>query len=243
MTSDPKTLNSLVELEKRAISQSQATLSLKSQALASPPTRALLNVIKTHRTNMETTLAAINTLWFPVGSLGMTMKEGLKMYLQKNIEDVNDLKGVLLADTGKLVSTRRIIGAEPPSEDLSCGHTHTLTLATDEFIRSLAECDSLLLRSLFELLVQDTLDHSTRKLSNIRLKSLKEVFRKSRASLSNTDEQILRTFPSDIRVARKLLGVPKTITYACCPACSSTYPSQDEDGIAVYPYDCTSEPC
>ena len=62
-------------------------------------------------------------------------------------------------------------------------------------------------------------------------------------NLSLTDEEFLRTFPTDIRVARKILGAPKTVTYACCPVCSSLYPPLDEDGVPTYPYECTSEPC
>jgi hypothetical protein len=62
-------------------------------------------------------------------------------------------------------------------------------------------------------------------------------------NLSLADEEFLRIFPTDIRVARKMLGVPKTVTYACCPACSSLYPPQDEDGVPTYPYECTSGSC
>jgi hypothetical protein len=40
-----------------------------------------------------------------------------------------------------------------------------------------------------------------------------------------------------------MLGILKTITYACCPACNSLYPPKDEDGIPMYPFSCTSEPC
>ena len=40
-----------------------------------------------------------------------------------------------------------------------------------------------------------------------------------------------------------MLGVLKTVTYACCPACNSLYPPQDEDGIPVYPFNCTSKSC
>jgi len=58
-----------------------------------------------------------------------------------------------------------------------------------------------------------------------------------------TNEEFLQTFPTDIRVAQKILGAPKTITYACCPACSSLYPPLDEGGVPTYPYGCTSEPC
>jgi hypothetical protein len=57
------------------------------------------------------------------------------------------------------------------------------------------------------------------------------------------DKTFLQSFPSDIRAARKLIGGPKIITYACCPACSSLYPPKDDNGVPTYPYDCTSEPC
>ena len=40
-----------------------------------------------------------------------------------------------------------------------------------------------------------------------------------------------------------MLGVPKTIAYTCCPACSTLYPPQDEDRIPVYPLSCTSKLC
>jgi hypothetical protein len=73
---------------------------------------------------------------------------------------------------------------------------------------------------------------------------LKDDFEKTMNNkLSASDEEFLKYFPTDIRVARKLLGVPKTVTFACCPACSSLYPPRDEDGVPTYPYECTSEPC
>ena len=62
-------------------------------------------------------------------------------------------------------------------------------------------------------------------------------------NLTPADEIRLRSFPSDVRTARKLLGVPKTVTYACCPTCSSLYPPQDEDGVPMYPFTCTSKAC
>src|SRR6202012_4278177 len=40
-----------------------------------------------------------------------------------------------------------------------------------------------------------------------------------------------------------MVGAPQTITYACCPACSPLYPPKDEDGVPIYPYECTSKPC
>ena len=60
---------------------------------------------------------------------------------------------------------------------------------------------------------------------------------------SSSEKAFLQSFPTDIRAARKLLGIPKTITYACCPACNSLYPPKDENGVPIYPYQCTSEPC
>jgi Transposase family tnp2 len=62
-------------------------------------------------------------------------------------------------------------------------------------------------------------------------------------TMSPVDKEFLRTFPADIRTARKLLGGPKTITYACCPSCNSLYPPRHDDGVVIYPYICTSEPC
>ena len=114
----------------------------------------------------------------------------------------------------------------------------------EDFIRSLEESNSLLQRSLFQVLVQDSLGHVTRKTSNFSLQSLKDDFKKTMGdNLSPADEIRLRSFPNDIRTARKLLGVPKTVTYACCPACSSLYPPQDEDGVPMYLFTCVSEPC
>jgi hypothetical protein len=62
-------------------------------------------------------------------------------------------------------------------------------------------------------------------------------------NMSPADKEFLRTFPTDIRTARKLLGGPKTTTYACCPACNSLYPPRQDDGFLIYPYVCTSGPC
>ena len=60
---------------------------------------------------------------------------------------------------------------------------------------------------------------------------------------SFSEKEFLRIFPTDIRAARKMLGVPKIVTYACCPVCSSLYLPKDEDGVPTYPYECTSKPC
>ena len=70
---------------------------------------------------------------------------------------------------------------------------HILTLTTDrDFIRSLEECNSFLQWTLFQVLVQDSLDHSTRNSSNFRLKSLKDDFRKTMSNnLSPTEEEFL----------------------------------------------------
>ena len=47
-TSDPKLMGSLVRLEQNVMSQRKAMLAFKNQALASQPTKALLNKIKAH---------------------------------------------------------------------------------------------------------------------------------------------------------------------------------------------------
>jgi len=113
-----------------------------------------------------------------------------------------------------------------------------------DFICSLEECDSLLQRSLFQVLVQDSLGHSTQKQGNFILQSLKDDFRKTMSNnLSPADRTCLQSFPSDIRTAWKLLGVPKTVTYACCPTCSSLYPPQDKDGVPMYPFTCSRKAC
>ena len=57
------------------------------------------------------------------------------------------------------------------------------------------------------------------------------------------DKAFIQSFPSDIRAARKMIGAPKIVTYACCPACSSLYPLKDNDGFPTYPYECISKPC
>ena len=120
-----------------------------------------------------------------------------------------------------------------------------LTLKTDEdFIRSLEGCGSLLQRNLFQVLVQDCLDHSTRHSSNFRLKSFKDDIEKTMGdNLLLADKAFIQSFPSDIRAARKMIGAPKIVTYACCPACSSLYPPKDNDGFPTYPYECISKPC
>jgi hypothetical protein len=40
-----------------------------------------------------------------------------------------------------------------------------------------------------------------------------------------------------------MIGAPKTVIYACCPACSSLYPPKDDDRVTTYPYECTSDLC
>ena len=121
----------------------------------------------------------------------------------------------------------------------------TLILMADEhFILSLQNSNSFLQRGLFQVLAQDCLDHLPWCSSNLQLKFLKDNYEKTMNNTSSPMEKaFLDSFPTDIRVAQKLLGILKTITYACCPICSSLYPPKDEDGVPTYPYECTSEPC
>ena len=97
----------------------------KGRALASPPTRALLDEIKEHRIGLEATLAAVTILWCQDGSRAMSVKEGLRRDLRKSIEEVNNVKQVLTTSAGAVTTCRRI-SAEKPSEYLSREHTtHT----------------------------------------------------------------------------------------------------------------------
>ena len=117
-------------------------------------------------------------------------------------------------------------------------------MADEHFILSLQNSNSFLQRGLFQVLAQDCLDRLPRCSSNLQLKFLKDNYEKTMNNMSSpTEKAFLNSFPTNIRVARKLLGIPKTITYACCPICSSLYPPKDEDGVPTYPYECTSEPC
>ena len=243
-TSDPKLLQSLLRLEQDAISQRKAVLAFQSRVLVSQPTKEFLDEIRAHRKELTTTLAAVTVLWFRHNSMPMRLQEGLKRNLQKSIKDIDDLKHSLI-DTP--ATRTAIIRAQQPGEYRSheCPmYTILMWVIDRDFVRSLEECNSLLQRSLFQVLVQDSLGHSTRKKNNFSLQSLKDDFRKTMGNnLSPADEICLRSFPSDVRTARKLLGVPKTMTYACCPTCSALYPPQDEDGVPMYPFTCISEPC
>ena len=124
-STDPKTLQSLVQLEQTAMSQTEAMQAFKGQALGSSLTRALLDEIKAHRMGLEAMLAVVTVLWCQDGSRAMSMKEGLRRDLQKSIKEINNVKQVLTT-TARAVTTCRTISAEKPSEYLSCEHTtHT----------------------------------------------------------------------------------------------------------------------
>ena len=97
----------------------------KHRALASSPTRTLLDEIKAHQMGLEATLAAVTVLWFQDGSRAMGVKEGLRRDLQKSIEEINNVKQVLTTTAGAITMCRTI-SAEKPSEYLSREHTtHT----------------------------------------------------------------------------------------------------------------------
>jgi hypothetical protein len=93
---------------------------LKGRALASPPTKALLDEIRTHRMGMEATLTAVTILQCNDGSMAMTMKENLKTDLSRAVEEMKNLNRVL-ATTSRptgAITTLRVISVEQPSEDL-----------------------------------------------------------------------------------------------------------------------------
>ena len=119
---DLKTLQSLVQLEQTAMSQTEAMRAFKARALGSSPTRALLDEIKVHLMGLEATLAAVTILWCQDSSRAMSVKEGLRKDLQKSIEEINNVKQVLTTTAGA-VTMCRTISAGKPSEYLSCEHT------------------------------------------------------------------------------------------------------------------------
>ncbi|KAF8272442.1 hypothetical protein EI94DRAFT_1697358 [Lactarius quietus] len=83
-----KTLRSLVELEQRAATQISAIQNLKSPILTSPPTKSLIDEIKTRRTEMETMLATLIVLWCNHDPVVMRTKKDLELQLQKGIRDL-----------------------------------------------------------------------------------------------------------------------------------------------------------
>lgn len=99
---------------------------LKSRILASPPTSSLLDEIKTHRTEMEATLATLTVLWCNDGSVAMRAKENLELQLQEGIEDLKQLKRVLASNPAG-PNTCKPIGIENPGEDLDHERTIHLT--------------------------------------------------------------------------------------------------------------------
>ncbi len=124
-STDPKTLQSLVQLEWTAMSQTEAMQAFKGWALGLSPTRALLDEIKAHQMGLEAMLAAITVLWCQNGSRVMSVKEGLRRDLWKSIKEINNVKQVLTT-TARAITTCRTISAEKPSEYLSHEHTtHT----------------------------------------------------------------------------------------------------------------------
>ena len=104
--------------------QIQAFRTLKSQALTSEPTRALLDEIDAHRVGMQRTMAAIINLWCRDGSVAEGLKEKLKANLQKSIKEINDLKHGLTTTTARDIP---IIHAERPSEYCNCDHVQRNT--------------------------------------------------------------------------------------------------------------------
>ena len=118
----------LVELEQKVKAQTRATQALKSQIQASPPTRALLEGIETHRTEMEAILAALIVLWCDGSSLAMHTKEDLEQQLREGIEDLKQLKRALTSNQAGL-KTCKVIEIENPSEHLD--HEHSTMHHTD----------------------------------------------------------------------------------------------------------------
>jgi hypothetical protein len=91
-------------------------LAFKSRALASQPTKAVLDEMNAHRTGLMSTQAAVTTLWCQHGSTAMRLQKDLKIDLGKSITDIDDLKHTL-TNTTTIGAT--VIRAQLPGEDRS----------------------------------------------------------------------------------------------------------------------------
>ena len=100
------------------MSQVKALCAFKSEALASEPTRALLEKIDAHCMGMQRTMTAVINLWCQDGLVAESLRENLKTNLQKSIEEINNLKHALRV-TAIPAGGIPIIHAEQPSEDSS----------------------------------------------------------------------------------------------------------------------------
>jgi hypothetical protein len=78
-----------------------------------------------HRMKLETTLVAVTNIWCQEGSLAMSVKEELKMNLQRGIEEINDFKRTVTTTAGN-VTRCRIISTNRSSEISAVNYTaHT----------------------------------------------------------------------------------------------------------------------
>jgi hypothetical protein len=111
--------------------------------------------------------------------------------------------------------------------------------------------DPILLFSAFIVIALTVFGALVREWANTAIKLQAELLRltfgRKRGGLTNHDEALLKSFPHDIRTARKLFDIEAvTTTYAACPKCSATY-RVDEDNRP--PLRCTRrryanvEPC
>jgi len=107
---------SLVTLKQNAVSQRKAALAFKNHALASQPTKALLDEMNTHQTGLMTTQAAVTALCCQHSPIAMGLQEDLKIYLRKCIEDIDNLKHTL---TNATAIGTTVIRAQRPGEDCS----------------------------------------------------------------------------------------------------------------------------
>ena len=117
------TLKSLVELEQKVAIQIRAMEALKGRILASPPTVSILDEIKTHRIEMEATLATLTVLWCSDGSVATRMKGDLELQLQEGIEDTKRLKRVLTSTLAGPNQCKLVIDIEKPGENPNHGYT------------------------------------------------------------------------------------------------------------------------
>jgi hypothetical protein len=124
------------------------------------------------------------------------------------------------------------------------GHVNDDSPAEKYFHHPLRNGNPLVLISMFLVVVLNVFGHVARPSCNFALRMLKCLvqcaLQQSDGQLTNSHEQLLKDFPTDIRSVRRAFDIEPTMTiYATCPKCCFTHkPTRTKSGIDVYPSRC-----
>jgi|SRR5882762_7984316 hypothetical protein len=112
------------------------------------------------------------------------------------------------------------------------------------FHHPLRNGNPLIVISMFLVVVLSVFGHVARPSCNFALRMLKCVvqcaLQQGEGQPTNSQERLLKDFPTDIRSVRRAFDIDPTIViYAACPKCSFTHkPTRTTSGIDVYPSRC-----